>query len=262
MRKYTFLLLVVLFAGQALAWDARGHRIVADIAYHNLTKKARKQVDNVLGVKGMVYAASWADEIKSDTIYPESHGWHFQDLPEGLTHADIDSVRANVKCDGLHLFYAKDSLTQVLKNDKSNADALKFLVHLCGDEFQPMHMGHPSDLGGNRVKMTWFGSKTNLHSLWDRWIIDYTQYSYSEMSARLQNMYKPQKKAIMALSELECLYITYDNTGLIYEYQAMLGTDMPRSYEYKYYYTFRHVLDYQLYAAGIQLAKLLNEIYK
>ena len=68
----------------AFAWGQEGHRIIAKIAYDNLTKRARKQVDNILGDRGMIYWANWADEIKSDTIYPEMSSGHFQDLDAGL----------------------------------------------------------------------------------------------------------------------------------------------------------------------------------
>src|SRR5665647_2418875 len=41
------------------AYDAVGHRIVADIAYQNLTKTARTQLDKILGKHGLIYAATW-----------------------------------------------------------------------------------------------------------------------------------------------------------------------------------------------------------
>lgn len=260
MKKLIVLFIVSLFAFEAMAWDAVGHRIVADIAYANLSKKARRQVDAVLGTRGMIYASSWPDEIKSDTIYPNSYGWHFQNLNEGLSHADLDTLLMEPLREGEHLFYALDSLTKVLKEDGNNPEALKFVVHLVGDEFQPMHMGHSSDLGANRIQMVWFGSKTNLHSLWDRWLINYTQYSYSEYSRYLQDKYKKQKKAIMKLTDEECLYRTYDAVTAVYDYQKEIG-EQPKKYEYKYYYNMKSTLEYQLYAAGIRLAMLLEEIY-
>ena len=65
------------------AWGQKGHRIVAQVAYDNLTNKARKQVDAVLGKQGMIYLSTWPDEIKSDTIYPTSFTCHYQDLDGG-----------------------------------------------------------------------------------------------------------------------------------------------------------------------------------
>ena len=93
--KKSFLLLIITFfvASNLHAWDALGHKIVAEVAYNQLTKKARKQVDNVLGTRGIIYAAPWADEIKSDTIYPETHAMHYQNLRDGMTAEDIDKMR-------------------------------------------------------------------------------------------------------------------------------------------------------------------------
>lgn len=261
MKRFLSFLLVLCTVLPAMSWDARGHRIVADIAYANLNKKARAHVDKVLGVKGMIWTASWPDEIKSDTIYPESHVWHYQNLNSGLSVAYIDSLLDNPTLEGRHLFFAKDSLVKVLRENPNDEVALKFIVHLAGDEFQPMHMAHADDLGGNKVRITWFGQKTNLHSLWDRWMIDYTQYSYSEFSHRLQLKYASQRDAIYRMSERECVHNTYSCVCQLYAYQEALGAELPRGYEYKYVYRFGEMLDYQLYVGGIQLAKLLNELF-
>lgn len=69
---------LVLNTSEVLAWGARGHRIVAEVAYKHMTKRAIKNVDKVLGKHGMVYWATWADETRSDTIYPETDVWHYQ----------------------------------------------------------------------------------------------------------------------------------------------------------------------------------------
>ena len=53
--KFNKQILTVIFLGIAVslsAYDAVGHRIIADIAYQNLSKKAQNQVDKVLGKKG------------------------------------------------------------------------------------------------------------------------------------------------------------------------------------------------------------------
>lgn len=257
--KHNLLLLFVLlsFSFYASAWDAVGHKIVADIAYQNLTKKARKQVDNLLGVRGMVYTSSWPDEIKSDTIYSYSHVWHYENLRAGLTHADIDSLYHHPKAQGMHALYALDSLSSALRENKQDTIALKFIVHIMGDMFQPMHVGHPEDKGGNKVQMKWFGKGTNLHAVWDRWLIDYTQLSYTEFVNYLQDRYGAEKKVWEQRTFLDCLYITYDRQQQVYAYQELNDTN-----PYHYAYRFLRDLDESLYAAGIQLAKLLNEIYK
>lgn len=257
MKKMFIIVLIALFSVPSMAWDAVGHRIVAEVAYRNLTKKARKQVDAMLGKRGIVYCASWPDEIKSDTIYPYSHVWHYQNLRAGLTKADIDSLYQHPKAEGMHAFYALDSLSNVLKNSKEDIVALKFVVHIMGDIFQPMHVGHPDDRGGNKVPMKWFRENTNLHAVWDRWLINYTQYSYSEFADYLEDTYGNKKKEWTALTMQDCIFITYERQQQVYAYQQLGDNNT-----YHYAYRFRTDLDESLYSAGLQLAKLLNSIYK
>lgn len=61
------------------------------------------------------------------------------------------------------------------------AGALKFVVHLVGDVHQPLHTGRAEDQGGNRIKVTFRGKETNLHSLWDSGLLDYQGLTYTEM---------------------------------------------------------------------------------
>jgi hypothetical protein len=44
---------------------------------------------------------------------------------------------------------------------------ITFLIHFIGDCHQPLHIGYASDEGGNTINVSWFGKKTNLHSVWD-----------------------------------------------------------------------------------------------
>ena len=89
MKRTTSLVLLLIIATSAFAWGPKGHRIVAQVAYDNLSNKVRKHVDAVLGTQGMIYLSTWPDEIKSDTIYPTSFTCHYQDLPGGMTDAQV-----------------------------------------------------------------------------------------------------------------------------------------------------------------------------
>ncbi len=257
LRHIAVLFAMVVLPLQCVAWDVVGHRIVAEVAYQNMTKKARKQVDSLLGKRGIVYTSSWPDEIKSDTIYPYTHVWHYQNLRAGLTHADIDSLYHHPKAEGMHALYALDSLSNALRENRKDAISLTFVVHIMGDVFQPMHLGHPDDKGGNMVTMRWFKDGTNLHEVWDARLIDYTGYSYSEYARYLEYTYSQRKQEWTDMTLLECLYVTYDRQQQVYAYQATGDNN-----SYHYAYRFRKDLDESLYAAGLQLAKLLNSIYK
>jgi hypothetical protein len=251
---FTFLLLVLTVS--VSAYDAVGHRIIADIAYDNLTDKARAQVDKILGRGGMVYEATWADEVRSDNKYAYSYQWHYQDLDDNMTSADIKKLLDNPKAEGEHLFFALDSLTRRLRADRNDAEALKFLVHFVGDLHQPMHMGRKDDKGGNKVEFNWFGRKTNLHSVWDGMIIENQKMSYTEYSMYLQDKFEPNKAEIKKQGILQSVEATYAVRNLIYAY------DITDTNNYHYVYRFADKLDEMLYRGGIQLANLLNSIYK
>ena len=252
-------LLSLIFIGLSLslfAYDAVGHRIVADIAYQNLNCKVRKQVDKVLGKHGIVYAATWADEVRSDKKYAYSYQWHYQNLKDSLTTADFKQLLTNPKTEGDHLFFAIDTLTTRLKKDKNDVEALKFLVHFVGDLHQPMHLGRLQDLGGNKVDVKWFGKPINLHSLWDGYIIEGNKMSYSEISQYLQDKYEPRKGELKKQSVLQSVEAGYAIRTQIY------GYDYTNTNSYHYLFFFTNKQDEMLYRGGLQLANILNSIFK
>lgn len=240
------------------AWGQEGHRIIAELAYHYLSSGARNKIDKVLGKHGMIYAANWPDEIKSDTVYPLSHkqGWHYQDLDGGMTDEEVVAALTDYPKVGGSMFRVVDSLRVLLKDDPNNHDALVFLIHIAGDRYCPMHMGHLDDAGGNKVKMKWFGSHTNLHSVWDSKLIDSQGYSYTEYVQFLIDKYGAEKKNIEKKTEAEMVLENYHVTAEIYEYQQTFDGNT-----YHYIYKFHQPMEWQLYKAGVRLAMWLEEIY-
>lgn len=240
-----------------LAWGQKGHRIVAQVAYDNLNKKTRKQVDAILGKRGMIYLSTWADEIKSDTIYPKSFTCHYQDLDGGMTDEAVVAMLTNYPKEGGDLFMAMDSIEAVLAKNKQCHDALAFYVHFYADRFCPMHVAHLDDKGGNGVKMKWFGQNTNLHSVWDGKIIDSKGFTYTEYAQYLHDVYGKQKKAVMQMTDEETILQTYHMTDAIYQYHTTWNGN---AYHYSYYWM--DEMEWQLYTAGVKLAQALNAIYK
>jgi len=257
--KINKLFLTFCFLGLTLslaAYDGVGHRIIADIAYDNLSGSARSQVDKVLGKRGIVYEATWADEVRSDNKYAYSYPWHYQDLDDKMTSADISKLLNNPTAEGEHLFFAIDSMEARIKKNKNDAEALKFLVHLVGDLHQPMHLGGKNDKGGNKIDMNWFGRKTNLHAVWDGALIDSEKMSYSEFSQYLQDKYEPRKAEFKKHNLLQSIEASYSVRNAIYAYD---NTDTSN---YHYVYFFADKRDEMLYRGGIQLANILNALYK
>ena len=256
LKVITILFFALFFSLNTWAWDAVGHRIIGEIAYQNLTRKVRKQCDRVLGERGIVYQATWADEVRSDKKYDYSYQWHYQNLKDGMTTADLEKLLANPTSEGEHLFYALDILTERLKKNKNDEEALKFLVHFVGDMHQPMHMGRLDDLGGNKIDMNWFGKNTNLHAVWDGQITSSKNMSYTEYSNYLEDKYAPQLREYKKYSTMQSVEKAYEIRTKIYNYED------PKNSNYLYIYTFSKDVDEMLFRAGIQLANQLNAIYK
>lgn len=259
MRKILIALAVVMTLlpmQKTLAWGQEGHRIVAQIAYDNLSCMARYKINKVIGKKGIVYWANWPDEIKSDTIFPDSFDWHFQDLDGGMSDSAVVATLTNYPTEGGNLWRVLDSLQVVLKDNPKDEIALRFLVHFVGDRFCPMHTAHMDDLGGNKVKVKWFSRNTNLHSVWDAAIIESRGYTYTEYAEYLEDAFKAEKKTIRSMSEADILLHNYHFTDSIYRYQETWDGNA-----YHYVYHWAHDMEWQLYAAGIRLAMILNALY-
>ena len=265
--KRTILLLILCvcacaYSLPALGWGQEGHRIIAKIAYDHMSKKAKQEVDGILGVRGMIYWANWPDEIKSDTIYKQSikDGWHYQDFDGGMSDSLIADALIHYPAEGGNLYRALDSIEKELRMEKGklkNPHTLRFMVHLSGDRYCPMHMAHMDDKGGNAVKMKWFSSHTNLHSVWDTKLIDSQGYSYTEYAQMIEDMYGHERKAIEAATDAELLVESYHLTEAIYAYQQTWDGNT-----YHYIYRWHQDCERQLYIAGIRLAQMLNSIYK
>lgn len=256
LKRRFVLLLVVSISLYTMAYDALGHRIIADIAYANLTTKARKQCDKVLGLHGIVYTATWADEIRSDKQYDYSYKWHYQNLKDSLTLSEIKFLFENPVAEGEHLIYAIKTMSERLKNDKTDAEALKFLVHFMADLHQPMHLGRAEDLGANKISVQWFGKTTNLHAVWDGMISEGQKMSYSEYSQFLQDKYASEKAKKQAETLIESVNNVYKLRTEIYS----IGVSDKNNYNYIYQFSAKN--NEMLFSAGIQLAKRLNELFK
>ena len=162
-------------AGDALAWSAEGHRIVARIAEAGLTPAARAEVDRLLADETdptLAGVAAWADGLR-DTD-PEaakaSARWHYVNF-QGRCAFDAASDCPGNDCvvGAINRHYLL--LAQRDRPDAERRDALKFLVHFVGDAHQPLHAGLRDDAGGNRHQVNYQGEGSNMHRVWDGTIL-------------------------------------------------------------------------------------------
>ncbi|WP_332023526.1 S1/P1 nuclease [Kaistella sp.] len=262
MRKILFnlvLLTAVSASNLMYSYGVTGHRVVADIAENHLTGKAKRHLKKIIGDQKLAYWANWPDFIKSDTtgVWKHTDQWHYVNInPQDNFKSFSDSLKAQT---GPNLYTQIKTLSAQIKDKKTSAKdreiALRFLIHLVGDSSQPMHVGRAGDLGGNRIKLKFFGENTNLHSLWDSKLIDFQKYSYSEYTTLLDVKSKEEVKKIQAGTLEEWLYDSHQSANKIYANTLMDG-----SYAYDSNYKYADLMERQLLYGGLRLAKILNDI--
>jgi hypothetical protein len=212
-------LCLVVFSSTSQAWFGFGHMAVAYVAYQKLTPEKKIRVATLLkknpyyntkwkalipagtpaDQQDLIYfmiAATWPDEIKSDSKYvndgtsggnrPPSgptawqntgYGdlnrhkyWHFIDTPftqDGTAPLSaIPSPNAETE---IAIF--RQTLTSN-SSDKLKSYDLVWLLHLVGDVHQPLHSSTrvgaadlEGDNGGNNVKLA--APSSELHAFWD-----------------------------------------------------------------------------------------------
>lgn len=134
---------------------------------------------------------------------------------------------------------------------------VRLLVHFVGDVHQPMHAGYREDLGGNRIKVSWFNTPTNLHAVWDESLVNFQQLSYTEYTAAINHTTLPQRLAWQKQPLSEWIVESYNIAGQLYT--EITRPDQRLGYEYN----FRHVgtVNERLLKGGVRLAGLLNSIF-
>ncbi|KAF9535775.1 nuclease Le1 [Crepidotus variabilis] len=171
--------LVALSIPGVYGWGATGHQTVGQVAMSFLGPKALAFVKSSLGStynQSLSVAATWADDVRSQTAYKWSSPLHYVDAEDNPpTTCDVSFSRDCA--DGMCILSAIANYTQRVVTTSLGAqqqqEALKFLTHFIGDIGQPLHV-EAIATGGNDISVTCAGKTSNLHSTWDTGLI--TQY--------------------------------------------------------------------------------------
>ncbi len=162
--------LVVLMAWpeRAWSWGDLGHKIVCEIAFHELNDKARREVRRLIrkdpDFSSFSDACTWPDHPRKRASE------HFINVPRDFL--SFAAVQCPVASECLFTAIAADvSTLRKSKDDQAKLDALKFLGHWIGDVHQPLHVSFEDDRGGGKIKETG-PCHNNLHSVWDTCIIE------------------------------------------------------------------------------------------
>jgi len=272
----------------AFSWSAIGHRLVAQIAYNQVSDHTRAALDSLrlrMGIENtsrIIYdnfasISEWPDQLITQR-YTLSSTWHYT---ENNFSADGTPLPPN---NNPHdIIWAISELQPVVKNLKANpyvrARSLSYLVHFVGDAHQPLHCGsrvsyaHPEgDKGGNLYKIIYVKPNgtviRNLHSLWDGALNLYERLGFPDKHLTAEQ--------IRHLS----LIITYDYPKSYFESQLKdmkpeswceTGKNINRKYPYKtpekelpsktYLDNNSNRVEKRLALAGYRLAQMLDTLF-
>lgn len=263
MKNFKTAILIITFISISITsfawWGQTGHRVVGEIADHYLSRKAKKAIREILGNESIAITSNWADFIKSDSTFNYLNPWHYINVKQGLSQADFNGFLENdtITDAWTRLNFLIGELRNKQLDLATKQMYLRLLIHIVGDIHQPLHIGRLEDLGGNRIRVLWFGDTTNLHSVWDEKLIESQKLSYTEYTAAIDHTTKEQRENLQAQPMSEWFYESYLLAGKVYG--GVSGT-FPRL-GFRYNFDYIEMLNGQLLKGGVRLAGLLNSIF-
>ncbi|MBY0545191.1 MAG: S1/P1 nuclease [Gammaproteobacteria bacterium] len=185
MKKIITLVSFCFFMTSAYAYNANGHKIVAQIAYDNLTPTAQHKVTTLVRVVGRYYSftqfvdgAPWPDVLIKNNV-TAFNTWHYINqpfVPGPCVDCHIPQAQTE------NVIWAISQSEQVLTTPNSSyrressfekSQFLLFFEHFVGDIHQPLHTvalfstQFPTGDRGGLLYSIHSPIADNLHIFWD-----------------------------------------------------------------------------------------------
>ncbi len=281
--RFLTLLILLSFSSTVGAWGANGHRVIGELAQQQLSVTAHAAVSELLQGESLAFASTWADEMRSSKDNLQFWGsrytgsWHYVNIAAGETYNSAlknpngdavmaletyiailrdEPIPAGPVREGLEFYYGDLNA----KRTELKRFALKFLLHIVGDLQQPLHSGYAEDQGGNQVDINWFGQNSNLHTLWDTHLVEHSQLSYTELTAKLAT-----RISLLSSAEVQTLAratpAQWISEALVLRDQVYKANVAGTDFSYDYAFEFVPVVEDRLLRGGLRLGWLLNEIF-
>lgn len=236
-------------------WGQKGHDTTAAIAEAHLTPATRAVLDSLLEGRSIVYWSNWLDNASHTPTYNYSKTWHYKNVDADQTFESMPVLQSG------------DIVTALEREQKIILDpyasqnekilAVKMIVHLLGDIHQPMHLGHATDLGGNKTAVKFFDSKTNLHSVWDSRLPEAAhKWSYSEWRDQLDRLPETKIAEIQRGNAADWAKETYEICKEVYA-----ATPQGTTISYNYIADWTPTIEQQFLKGGLRLADVLNSLF-
>lgn len=253
-RKIMLSTMMLATSAVAFGWGQKGHDVTAYIAEQHLTPATKAALTKALDGRSPVYWANWLDNASHTPDYAYTKTWHYKNVNEGVSYGDMtphpkgDVVRAI------------NQMTSELASHAADVDSvldLKILIHCVGDLHQPMHLGHATDLGGNKVPVKFFERNTNLHSIWDTSLPEAAhKWGYTEWQEQIDRV-SPEEETIIISGTVD----DWAKESVAIAAEIYAKTPANSKVSYNEIAEAAPVIEQQLLKGGLRLAHLLNLIY-
>jgi len=220
-------IVTVLVPNLGMAWGGAGHMVIAAEAYRELSPALKAQVFEVLkahpdfdkwtnayrpnanfDLAAYVFmrSSTWPDEIRRKGNKYDHPNWHFIDYPlkpPAFTFEPDAKPSDNVL---FGIEQSEKALSDTNADPEQRGASLSWLVHLIGDEHQPLHCeslfndAYPhGDKGGNDFYVMPAQRAVGLHGIWDGLLGSSanprTQWNYAiELEAKFPKQSLPELK--------------------------------------------------------------------
>jgi hypothetical protein len=251
LKRISAFLIVIILSYNCMAWGPEGHKLVAKIAYSQLTAAVKDSLALYLRGASIAEAANWMDEIRSDKSYDFQKPWHYVNIDKGVTYNPDDT--------GNIVWELKRIIPELKERQKYSKERIeidiKILIHLVGDLHQPLHVGYAYDQGGNMVQVFCAASPSNLHRVWDTEIIRDGVMGHSVEWTKLSQFSKEELAQIKHVDIIEWMNESRSKLDIVYDFK---GNDITQKYIEKN----TPVVERQLLIGGLRLGILLNDIFR
>ena len=244
------LLCSLLFTNTSFGWSDEGHQIIARLAFHFLDNTTKQNIKNHLGGLSIEDAATWMDDVRDNSAYKYMAPWHYVDIEKG---EDYQTTKDPNIIYALEKVMTELGNKKILSEEQIKTDML-VLIHLIGDLHQPLHVGYPSDKGGNSVLISFKGKNAKLHALWDGLIIKNEHITMQTCLDMYDKYSQEYIKEIKKGNVLDWMNQSRNYLSVVYSYKYDLVTE---TYEEKS----TVVIKKQLLAASLRLASLLEKYF-
>lgn len=151
-----------------LSFYKEGHSLIGETLDNLLSENVIANLNLNGSLKEM---SPWADAIRTNPKFNWAKPLHYITTNTDENHTNGEcSVNVNA-FEGHNLYSALVNYTNRISNKETRTEEdLKFFIHFYQDLYQPLHMSSMYR-GGNQVSVDFFGRDTNLHGVWDGYLL-------------------------------------------------------------------------------------------